>query len=93
MTEMARCATHGESRAALICQHLVATLEDGLPRGAFWSRDEDGCVNAYCRACADRLEAADGEWVGEAVEQLGLKIICEGCFRRIASANGFLEID
>ena len=93
MTQMAQCATHGQARLALVCQHLVATFEDGVPRGAFWCRDEDGCINAYCRECSERLDAAGGEWVDEVVEHLDLKIICEGCFRRIASANGFSEID
>ena len=93
MNTTTQCAVHGENRTALVCQHLLETLEDGHPRGAFWSRDNDGRINAYCWACSERLEAAGGEWEGEAVARLGVQIVCEGCFRRIASINGFSELD
>jgi hypothetical protein len=85
--------SHGEERAALICQHLLGTLYDEIPRGVLWSRDEDGCINAYCSDCDKRLQAAGGEWTEEVEAQLKVKIICEGCFRRIAVINGFSELD
>ena len=93
MTRTTQCAEHGQTRMALACQHLVRTLEDEIPRGAWWSRGEDGCINGYCGECAQRFEAAGGEWVGEAAAQLDVQVVCEGCFRRIASINGFSELD
>jgi hypothetical protein len=93
MSRVLHCSTHGESRTAYICKHLLATLHDEEPRGAVWVRDEDGCINARCGDCANRLETAGGEWVGEALPQLDIKIICEGCFRRIAVIDDFAELD
>jgi hypothetical protein len=89
---LVHCDSHGEKRPAYVCQHLFKTLDDGLARGVLWSRDEDECINAYCRECSERVEAAGGEWVGKAAAELGLKLICEGCFRRIADVNGILEL-
>jgi hypothetical protein len=93
VTDKTQCAVHGEARRAYICQHLLATLEDGISRGAFWCRDDDRCINGYCAECAARLEAAGEEWTEEVTAQLGVKIICEGCFQRIADLNGFSELD
>jgi hypothetical protein len=93
MSGTIECSTHGETRAVYVYQHLVRTLHDEESRGAFWSRDEDGCINACCGDCAKRLDAAGGEWVGEAEAQLGLQIVCEGCFRQVAMINGFSELD
>jgi len=92
MSRTLRCSTHGEAQAAFICQHLLATLRDGTPRGAIWKRDEDGCINSYCGDCDKRLDAAGDEWVGEAQAQLGLTVVCENCFRRIAEINGLPEL-
>ncbi|HEY6258649.1 MAG TPA: hypothetical protein VIY51_22935 [Xanthobacteraceae bacterium] len=87
------CAVHGQSRRAFICQHLLATLEDEVPRGAFWCRDEDQCINGYCAECAARLEAVGGEWTDDLMARVDVKLICEGCFRGIANLNGFSELD
>jgi hypothetical protein len=87
MSRMIECSTHGESRPAFVCQHLLSTLRDSVPRGVLWSRDEDGCINAYCWDCDKQFEAAGGEWTSE------VEVICEGCFRRIAMINGFSELD
>ena len=90
-----QCGVHGQAQAAYICQHLLATLEDGVPRGAFWCRDEDGCINGYCAECSAGLNAAGGEWTEDVTAKLRVKInlICENCFRRIAAINGFTELD
>ena len=93
MNATTQCAVHGQVLRALICQHLLSTLEDRIPRGAFWCRDDNRCINGYCAACAARLEATGGEWTEEVTVQLGIKVICEGCFKQIAELNGFSELD
>jgi hypothetical protein len=95
MSNELQCGVHGQARAAYVCQHLLATLEDGVSRGAFWCRDEDGCINGYCAECSTRLDTVGGEWTEDVTAQLGVKIkmTCENCFRRIAVINGFRELD
>jgi hypothetical protein len=93
VSDKMQCEVHGQSRTAYICQHLLATLEDGISRGAFWCRDDHRCINGYCAECAARLEAAGGEWTEEVTAQLDVRTVCEGCFQRIADLNGFSELD
>jgi hypothetical protein len=81
------CDEHNESRASFVCAHLLLTLEDGVPRGAIWQRDEDGCVNAYCGACDAMLEAGGGAWTAELEARADIKMICEKCFERVLSIN------
>jgi hypothetical protein len=87
------CPTHGPSRPAFVCQQLVGTLHDDVVRAAHRCRDDDGSINGYCSSCADRLQAAGGTWTDEASAALGVRLICESCFGRIASINGFSELD
>lgn len=87
------CATHGPSTAAFVCSHLVETLRDGEPRGVFWSRDEDGCINAYCLGCAEVVESNGGELTDEIAEGFGVRLICERCFGKIAQSNGLSEVN
>lgn len=93
MNGMIECREHGQSRRAYVCAHVSHTLSDGIPRGVIWSRDEDGCVNAYCDACDARLEAAGGEWIDEVVTAADIKLICEPCFRRTLSINEKTELN
>jgi hypothetical protein len=65
----------------------METLRDQIPRGVIWLRDDEGCVNAYCDACDVRLERAGGEWNDEVEAEAGIRLICEGCFRRVLFIN------
>jgi len=87
------CATHGLRAAAFVCVHSMETLSDGHPRGLLWSRDSDGCLNGYCDACERYLERNGGEWNDETEAHADIKLVCEGCFRRIAALNGIEELD
>ena len=87
------CPTHGISRAAYVCSHTVTSLHDSQARGFFWSRDEDGCVNAWCEACDDVLERTGGSWNEEAEAQAQIKLVCETCAGTVAALNGIDELD
>ena len=88
MSGMVECGTHGKTRPAFVCCHLVETLRDGVARGLLWSRDEDGNVNAYCDQCDGLLEAGGGEWTEDIEAQAKVTMICEQCFRTIEQMNG-----
>lgn len=31
------CGEHGEQQATFVCQHIVMTIRDHVPRGFFWA--------------------------------------------------------
>jgi len=88
VTGMVECRTHGKTRPAFVCRHLVETLQDGVARGLLWSRDEDGNVNAYCDQCDRLLEQAGGDWTDEIEAVAKVTLICETCFRIVEKVNG-----
>jgi hypothetical protein len=76
------CPQHGEQVRCLVCEHIVEGLRQGRSVGFFWSREDDSpCPDAWCSDCeARRVREPNGEWVGEAVEKLGAKILCGKCY-------------
>ncbi|MFA6966920.1 hypothetical protein [Bosea sp. (in: a-proteobacteria)] len=92
-SHLVRCATHGSDTAAFVCSHLVETLRDGVARGVFWSRDEDGCINAYCSRCADAIDDNGGELTSDIETKFDIQLICEACFTKIAHSNGLREFN
>jgi hypothetical protein len=93
MSEFVECDEHGKSKPAYVCKHLIQTLRDQNRRGVVWLRDDDGCVNGYCDECDMKLERAGGEWNDELEAEAGVKLICEGCFRRVLSINKKTELN
>jgi hypothetical protein len=93
MSKFVECGEHGKSRPAFVCKHLVQTLRDQIPRGVIWLRDDDGNVNSYCDECNMRLERAGGDWNDELEAEAGVKLICEGWFRRVLSINKKTELN
>jgi hypothetical protein len=49
--------------------------------GFFWSRGDDSeHPDAWCQACEKRVRKTNGEWVGEALESLKVKMLCGECY-------------
>ena len=80
------CATHGETDAAFVCQHLVS----GEKLGFNWAYAEEApdamCPDAWCDACESGLEAA-GEWTEEMTNFADIKLVCTSCFGLIRDKN------
>jgi len=75
------CPTHGRERATLVCQHIAESLTSRECVGFWWSRDDDSeFPDAWCAICHERHEAAGLEWEGEALGQLGAKLLCATCY-------------
>ena len=83
------CAAHGDMPPSYVCAHTRASLHDGKKRGFFWSRDDEGSVNAWCTECDNVLESVGGCWNDEAEAFAQIVLVCEGCALRVASLNGF----
>lgn len=74
------CATHGQMRAAYVCQHLLQSRRDGHPRGVNWLWDDERLVNAWCDECDAFLDQHGGEWNEKTEAFAGIKLICQSCF-------------
>ncbi len=89
---MIDCVTHGRVPASFVCSHILVSLSSLEPTGCIWVRDQDGCINAYCDACGDKLEEEGSEWNDAAEEFAKIRLICEGCFEKAARINGIEDI-
>lgn len=76
-----QCATHGPQQETFVCQHIVKGLQDKKRVGFFWTAADpkNPRPDARCSEFEKRVAATGGEWVGEAGEQLGAKILCGAC--------------
>lgn len=77
-----RCERHGLTEATFVCDHIAQGLVRRERTGFFWSAAETGnpYPDAWCLACEQRRQAAGGEWVGAAAENLRARILCANCY-------------
>jgi hypothetical protein len=86
--QLVECAEHGPQPITYVCQHLLQSLRDGLPRG-FWTAEpspEEPRPDAWCDAC-EALVSAAGEWNDENEAFAGIKVICGACYDRVRAMN------
>lgn len=75
------CAEHGTREETFVCQHIAFSLTTRKPVGFFWAdQTAKDRSDAWCFECNERVKQTGGEWVGEAGRQLGVKLICAGCY-------------
>jgi len=81
-----RCATHGESEAAFICDHSLASLTDGVPRGLHLWLNEKGSTCGWCDACDAKVGA---RVKNRNLPRVQFKVftLCETCFRPLKVLN------
>jgi hypothetical protein len=85
-----QCDRHGLQEETFVCQHIVASLRDGLPRGFYWPRDSDqNRPDAWCSECNERLLQADWEWTPPTIEAAGVRLLCGRCYDDAKALNGF----
>jgi len=64
-----------------VCRHIAQSLCTGSPVGFYWAADPDNpCPDAWCSECNERVKKTGGDWVGEAAEQLGARLLCGACY-------------
>ncbi len=82
------CMQHGKQQATFVCQHIVETLKDGIPRGFWWSTEnpENPRPDAWCNECEIMVNDA-GEWNDETESFAGIKLICGLCYDDARAMN------
>jgi|TARA_R100000306_G_scaffold60710_1_gene61349 hypothetical protein len=83
------CCEHGQQQATYVCQHVVQSLRDGVPRG-FWSAEAapgDKRPDSWCSACEEMVNKTGGEWNDESEEFAGVKLLCGACYDRAKELN------
>jgi len=82
------CCIHGKQVATFVCQHIVQTLRDNVPRG-FWSAvAESGELypDSWCSECEAMINAI-GEWNDETESKAGVSMVCSACYDLAKAIN------
>ena len=93
MSRHIECANHGVQPSAVMCTHLVTTIDSGEVLGVVWSVDEEGRLNGYCPICDAQIQAGGGASFDDVTELPETATICEACFKKVLNINGVMEID
>ena len=75
-------------QATYVCQHILQTLRDGIPRG-FWSSSEspeNPRPDSWCSECEEVANAAGG-WDDESEAFAGVSLLCGSCYDRAKRMN------
>ena len=82
------CPEHGPRPEAFVCRHIAESLHDRKVVGFHWALEEHSDrPDAWCDECDGRLESFGGEWVGQPVEHLGVRLLCGVCYDRARELN------
>jgi hypothetical protein len=75
-----KCATHGESEEAFICEHLM------LVPAQYWCSGEptssEPSPDAWCTVCDQHFQA-EGEWNEHNEGKVPIKLVCQGCYKHL----------
>jgi hypothetical protein len=85
------CETHGTSRVAFVCQHLLKGSDLGFYE-AFESNpliEPDDDYQAWCGAC-EKVWEREGEWNETSMAFAKIKLVCDQCYFEIKRRNQLL---
>jgi hypothetical protein len=82
-----QCDKHGLQDETFVCQHIVATLVDGVPRGFHWANSDRSRPDAWCSRCNETSNG--GDWTPETERAAGVKLLCGACYDAAKALNGF----
>jgi hypothetical protein len=84
MSDKVKCATHGESQATYVCQHIMHSLDTGKAVGFHYPADSGGLErpDAWCWECNEVCRSEGGEWTDKALEFVQVTVLCGGCYDR-----------
>jgi len=80
------CATHGETDAAFVCQHLASGERLGFNCVYRDEQPDAMCPDAWCNECEAGLDTA-GEWTEEMMARADIKLVCTSCYGTIRHKN------
>lgn len=88
--KLVECYSHGKSKPAFVCRHLLEEKNVGWNEPEFYSinKDDDfaGCINAWCNKC-EVFAIQGGGWNDETEAFADIKLICENCALKFKEAN------
>jgi hypothetical protein len=88
MAGTVNCHVHGAQPETFVCQHVVQTLRDGVPRGLFWANEpNEPRPDAWCADCNSRVAASGGDWTPEAEALARVALLCGACYDRAKAIN------
>ncbi|MDX1757165.1 MAG: hypothetical protein R3175_14000 [Marinobacter sp.] len=87
-TPYVECCKHGRQQATFVCQHIVQSLQDGKPRGFWWSQEspDNPRPDAWCSECEEVVNRV-GEWNDESEAFAGVRLLCGACYDRAKALN------
>lgn len=86
--KMVECNEHGVQQATFVCQHVIQSLRDNIPRG-FWSAEEspeNPRPDSWCTECEELVNSV-GEWNDETEAFAGVTLLCGACYDRAKEMN------
>ena len=87
------CETHGTSRVAFVCQHLLKGSNLGFNE-AFESNpliEPDDDYQAWCDECEKTWEK-EGEWNETSMAFAKIKLVCDQCYFEIKTKNALDQL-
>lgn len=82
------CCLHGEQQETFVCQHIVQTLNDEIPRGFWWADNpENPRPDAWCSECEAMVQRTGGEWNDESEAFAQVKLLCGVCYDQAKQVN------
>ncbi len=84
------CGSHGRTKPAFLCVHLLMGTSVGWNEPAEYDKDEHddfyGCINAWCDAC-ERKAIETGGWDDESEAFADIRLVFEPCSLKIKTYN------
>ncbi len=82
------CRVHGRQSTNYACQHVVQSLNNGIPQGFWWSASSgnDARPVAWCNACEAEVNEF-GEWNETYQATANIMPLCEKCYELAKAMN------
>lgn len=84
------CGTHGSTRPAFVCQHLIGGRRVGWHEPVENNVDPEdqfsGCINAWCDSC-EKARVKYGGWNDQSESLAKVTMVCEECALKYKAIN------
>ena len=83
------CFTHEKQQATYVCQPIVQSLRDGIPREFWPTESEPGNLrpDSWCNKYEEMIISTGEEWNDESEEFAGITLLCGACYDRANAMN------
>lgn len=78
-----QCDIHGRQEETFVCQHIVQSLHDEIPRGFNWpASSTQNRPDAWCHECHEKVEKSNWEWTEKNLKFANVHSLCGLCYDR-----------